>query len=300
MRVTGCVAPGVSIVRAAALIAGGIAAILPGLVAAQPSPRLNKMVRKLADGKLVVGPLVDNKSPDGAIQLSRNPDPDFVVYDMEHSAFDIAEMRVFLQFLLDPAAIARNGGRGEDPPVVVRIPAYAREMNQWMIKNILDQGAHGIMVPHVETPEQALNIVRSMRYPQKPGAADMEPPGLRGFGAGNAARYWGIPVPDYQARADLWPLDANGELVNVLLIENQLGVQNARAIAGVKGVSVIAAATGDLGVSYGGDQQAVDKAIRSVLAACKESNVPCGITTPVSGVERWTKEGFRVMLTTGR
>lgn len=269
------------------------------LAAQQPPSHLNKMVRLLAQGKVVFGSFADDRSPDGAARIARDPNLDFVFYDMEHSPFDIPGMRVFLQFLLDPAAIARNGGRSEDHPVLVRIPANGREMNQWMIKNILDQGAHGIVVPHVETAEQALNVVRAMRYPQRPGVPDAEPAGQRGSGPGNAIRYWGVSREDYQARADLWPLDPRGELVNILLIENQLGVANVRAIAQVKGVSVISAAPGDLSVSYAGDRTAIEEAIQTVLAACKAFDVPCAITAGVEDVEARIRQGFRVIIAGG-
>jgi 4-hydroxy-2-oxoheptanedioate aldolase len=294
MRSTGTVLALSGLLAAAATIA----AEAP-LAAQQPPAHMNKMVRLLAQGKVVFGSFADDRSPDGAARIARDPNLDFVFYDMEHSPFDVPGMRVFLQFLLDPAAIARNGGRSEDHPVLVRIPANGREMNQWMIKNILDQGAHGIVVPHVETVEQALNVVRAMRYPQKPGAPDAEPVGQRGSGPGNAIRYWGVSREDYQARADLWPLDPRGELVSILLIENQLGVANVRAIAQVKGVSVISAAPGDLSVSYAGDRAAIEDAIQTVLAACKAFDVPCAITAGVDDVETRIKQGFRVIIASG-
>jgi 4-hydroxy-2-oxoheptanedioate aldolase len=294
MRSTGTVLALSGLLAAAATFA-----VEAPLAAQQPAAHLNKMVRLLAQGKVVFGSFADDRSPDGAARIARDPNLDFVFYDMEHSPFDIPGMRVFLQFLLDPAAIARNAGRSEDHPVLVRIPANGREMNQWMIKNILDQGAHGIVVPHVETAEQALNVVRAMRYPQKPGVPDAEPAGQRGSGPGNAIRYWGVSRDDYQARADLWPLDPRGELVNILLIENQLGVANVRAIAQVKGVSVISAAPGDLSVSYAGDRTAIEEAIQTVLAACKAFDVPCAITAGVDDVEARIRQGFRVIIASG-
>ena len=157
--------------------------------------------------------------------------------------------------------------------MLVRIPPYEREMNQWMIKNILDQGAHGIITPHIETAEQALNVVRSMRYPQRVGASDMEPAGRRGSGAGNAARFWG--VRNYTAKADLWPLDPDGELLAMIQIENQLGVASVEEIAKVPGVSMLMAAPSDLGMAYGGDSDAAERAIQRILAVSKAAGIPC-------------------------
>ena len=74
--------------------------------------------------------------------------------------------------------------------------------------------------------------IRAMRYPQRLGAPDREPAGLRGTNPRLAARYWGLSVPDYIERADVWRLDPpNGNLLPWLLIESPLGVANVREIA---------------------------------------------------------------------
>ena len=138
-------------------------------------------------------------------------------------------------------------------------------MNEWMIKNALDQGAHGIIAPHIENAEQALHVVRSMRYPQRNAAPDMEPEWLRGSGPGNAVRYWGVSGTEYLAKADVWPLDPNGELLNMIQIENKIGISNVSEIAKVPGVSMLMAAPGDLGMAYGGDADATEEAIQTVL-----------------------------------
>ena len=224
------------------LIVGVVSVIvLPSTADAQPTGRLNRLVELLASGETVFGPFASPKGADAAAQMGRNRNVDYIFYDMEHAPFDVNEMRVYMQFLIDPARLIRRGRPGSDIAVLVRIPANGREMSQWMIKNVLDQGAHGIIAPHIETPEQALNVVRSMRYPPRVGATDAEPEGLRGSGAGNAARYWGVPGGEYVSKADVWPLDPQGELVNMIQIENRLGVENVDAIAKVPGVSMLMA-----------------------------------------------------------
>ena len=258
-------------------------------------PTLNRMNALLAEGRTVFGSFVSNKTPEGAAQLSRNDLPDFIIYDTEHSPYDITEMRVFMQFMLDPAGIITRGA-ALNAPFFVRIPANGREMNQWMIKQLLDQGVHGIMAPHIENGEQAINIVRAMRYPHKAGAPDYEPAGFRGAGPGNAIRWWGIPGADYHTRADLWPLDPQGELTSLLLVENQEGVKNIDAIARTRGATVVFAAPGDFASAYVRDAAAVENAIQTVLAGCKAANVACGITAGPSDVEKRIKEGFRVLV----
>ena len=71
-----------------------------------------------------------------------------------------------------------------------------------------------------------------MRYPQKVGASDAEPKGLRGTDPRLAARYWGLSRSDYIEGADIWRLDPpNGNLLPWILIESPRGVANVREIA---------------------------------------------------------------------
>ena len=85
-------------------------------------------------------------------------------------------------------------------PVIVRIPPNGREIhqNQWMVKQILDTGVAGLMFPHIETAEQAINAVKAVRYPQPAGAPNVEPEGVRGASNAIAARYWGMSGREYE------------------------------------------------------------------------------------------------------
>jgi 4-hydroxy-2-oxoheptanedioate aldolase len=283
-------------------------ALATALVLASPPPaagqegegqRFIRMVELLDTGEVVFGSSVPYRNAEGAVAMSRSTDADFLFYDMEHSTFDMPQLQTFLQFLLDPARILARGRPGTEHPVLVRIPANGREMNQWIIKNVMDQGAHGIIAPFIENGAQAENVVRAMRYPQPPGATHPDPPGERGSGAGAAVRLWGIPGAEYRQLADLWRLSPTGELLNLMLIENEEGVRNIREIAQVPGVTVIVPAPGDLSSYYTGDQERVEEAIQTVLAACLEFDVPCGITAGPNDVVRRIEEGFRVLITGG-
>ncbi len=263
--------------------------------------RHNRLIERLANGGVAFGAFAASRDPEAAIDMAHNRDVDFVFYDMEHAPFDIATYRHYLQWLLDPAAILARGRMAADPAVLVRIPAYGREAASchWMVKQVLDQGAHGIIVPHIESAEQARAVMQAMRYPPVPEAPDRDPQGQRGFGAGNAARYWGMTPQEYLRKADVWPLDPEGELVCMLLIENQAGVANAEAIARTPGVTVVASAPGDLGVAYGGDAAATEQAIQEVRQAVSQAGVACMITAGPHDIARRLGEGFRVIVTTG-
>lgn len=269
------------------------------VIRGQSATRHNDLITVLERGQAVFGFSARHLDADGAAEVAQDPELDYVLYPTEHDPYDITQLRNFLRFMLDPAAILKRGRPGTEHPVIVHLPANGREMNQWMAKQVLALGVHGVMFPHIETVEQALNAVRAMRYPQRPGVPDFEPNGQRGSG-GDAARYWGLSTTEYRAKADIWPLDPDGELVSLLQIENELGVKNVREILKqVKGITMVYAAHGDLSTWYAGDAAKTEAAVQTVLAACKEFNVVCGISAGPNDVEQRLKQGFRAILTSG-
>ena len=82
------------------------------------------------------------------------------------------------------------------------------------------------------------------------------------------------------------------------LLEDQVAVQNAREIVSTPGVSVAIPGPGDLRRAYEGDMEAVENAIQTVLAACKEFDVPCGITAGVDDIAERLGQGFRLIIVT--
>ena len=271
----------------------------------QQNVRLTRLVSLLDEDKAAFGLNVNfngvGNGPLEAITHAANPDIDLVMYDMEHNPFDVTELRTYMQFLLDPGAIAKAGDVKVSKTVVARIPAYGRELgrNTWIVKSVLDVGVHGVVFPHIETPEQAFNAVRAMRYPQRPGVADFEPDGIRGSGASVAARYWGLSVPDYREQSDIWRLDPNGNLIPWFLIENKLGVENVREIARqlkARNVgAVLWAGTGDMSVSYANDQEAVAQGVDRILAAGKEFGLPVALNGSANITQR-IEQGARIFM----
>ena len=260
-----------------------------------PGTHWSRVVNVAAAGKVIFGSFAPGKSPDDAVAASRNTLPDFWFYDMEHTPFGMETFRTWLQFTLDPAALRRPGAP-IFTPVLVRIPANGREMNQWMAKQILDTGGMGVVTPHIETAAQARNVVQATRYRQPEGAADFEPEGQRGSGAGNAVRFLGTPFADYMRKADVWPLDPAGEIFNLLLIENGEGVKNIAEIVRVRGVSAVAAAPGDLGAYHSGDRTKVERDIQTIVDACTAVKMICGITASAADVERRIAQGFTLLI----
>ena len=267
--------------------------------------RVSQLARLLDDGKIVFGSFANfggvGNSPIDAMTHSADENIDVVMYDLEHNPFDVEDMRTYMQFLLDPGALVNAGDMSVSKTVIARVPAYGRELdkNTWMVKSVLDAGVHGVVFPHIETAGQALTAVSAMRYPQQPGATDVEPAGIRGSGAAVAARYWGLSVPDYRAQSDIWRLDPRGNLVPWFIIENRLAVANvrniARALAELNVGAVLWAGTGDLSVSLLQDQEALAVAVDQILAAGKEFGLPVAMNGAVD-VTRRIEQGARIFM----
>ena len=98
--------------------------------------------------------------------------------------------------------------------------------------------------------------------------------------------------------ADGWPGNPNGSLVNMLIVEDKPGIEHVRDIVSTENVSVVFAGPGDLRRAYDRDTDAVENAIQTVLAACKEFDVACGITAGVDDIAKRLEQGFRVIIVT--
>lgn len=265
--------------------------------------RLNRMIEIWESGKPAFGTFVRFRDVDGALYYGTS-DLDFVIFDTEHGPADYTQLKVFLQFMIDKAQLLKKGNLQPNVTPLARIPSNGGERNQWVVKQVLDLGVMGLMSPHIRNVDEARALVANSRYPQKVGATDTDPPGERGAAPANAARYWGIPVPEYFERADTWPLDPRGEIAAVAMIESAEGVKNIRAIlAQVKGIGAIFIGPNDLSTSLGYpgqmDHPETEKAAQQVLAACKEFDVPCGILVNKGNIEKRVKEGYKYLVIAG-
>lgn len=260
---------------------------------AQDGIRLNRTIDLLANGQAVFGVLSFDYSLDNARALASSG-LDFIMIDMEHAPFDIERLRLFLLGMTDKRMIQEKGSLQPNVVPLVRIPATGNEDLVWQVKQVLDVGVFGVIVPSVNTREEAELVVRALRYPQLNGADDYEPAGLRGRNPANASWYWGIR--DYHAKADVWPLDPAGELLAIIMIESPEAVANIDDIISVPGISVIFIGPSDLSTSMGyasAEAPEVEAAIQTVLQACITSGVPCAITTGANTVEARIEQGFR-------
>ncbi len=263
--------------------------------------RYNKMIDLLEQGRPVFSTsTVGNGNLDDLVFIA-DSDYDAVIIETEHEGFSFNTLRMSLQCLLSRKRIAAKGTLQPDVVPLVRIPPNARERNQWIIKQTLDTGVYGLVLPHLNTAEEAHAAVVAARYPQVAGVADIEPAGERGWGVRSAARYWGLTPQEYYDAADVWPLDPNGNVLLMGIIEEAEGVKNIRDILRwVKGIGAIWAGPGDMSVSMGFRGNArhptVQEALLRVLAACKEFGVPCAVGATADEVAMRLEQGFRIII----
>lgn len=274
----------------------GLALLLAAAAASAQTPkRINRVIEMFERGERPLGVFATNLTPRGGAAMSGSA-LDFAIVDLEHSPYDPTRLEGYLLGMTDKRRVAAEGLQMKVVPLI-RLPANGRERVEYMIKQVLDLGAAGVVVPHVSNREEALAAVRAMRFAQREGAKDREPEGRRGVGYGWAARYWGLPALEYVARADLWPLDPAGELLLWCMIENPEGVANAREIASTPGVSGVFLGPSDLSMSLGVTESdpKTEAAIARVVDACKETKTPCGTLTSGEGVARRLEQGFRFL-----
>jgi 4-hydroxy-2-oxoheptanedioate aldolase len=283
-----------ALVKTLTCVAVAVLCGTPQAVLAQEGTRLNKLIELFENDQSAFGVLSFDYSLNNARAMATSG-LDFVFIDMEHAPFDVERLRLFLLGMTNKRAINESGTLQPDVVPFVRIPAAggAEELIA-QAKQVLDVGVFGIFFPAIHTREDAELAVRATRYPQYNGAPDYEPRGLRGRNPSNAQWYWGIR--DYHAKADVWPLDPQGELLSMMFIESAEGVANVDDIITVPGLGAIFIGPSDLSTSMGYTSPAapeVEAAIQTVLRACLDHDVPCAITTGAGSVQQRISEGFR-------
>ena len=152
----------------------------------------------------------------------------------------------------------------------------------------LNLGVSGIVFVGVDSASEVKRGLAMMRFKSKGG--------VRPDDVGSAPAFWGMSEKDYKAKADLWPLNKDGELINWTIVESPEGIANVREIAAVKGIGALFVGAGTLGGVIR-DSTEREAAFSRILAACKEFKVPCGF--PVGNPEvmrRRMAEGYSVFI----
>jgi 4-hydroxy-2-oxoheptanedioate aldolase len=211
-------------------------------------------------------------------------------------------LRDCLQYMLNRRQILERGTLAPAVTPMIRIPVNGIEMSQWIAKQVLDIGAYGIVFPRVSTEEEAYNAVAACRYPRPKSAPQYEPEGQRGDNPVHAARYWGLTQQEYYARADVWPLNPEGEILVIVQCEQVQAIDNLpRMLKEVPGIGGVLIGEGDLSQNLGYPRQydhpAVVEAMTAIRRICAEHGVPCGHPhVSETNAEQVLADGYRFVL----
>jgi 4-hydroxy-2-oxoheptanedioate aldolase len=227
---------------------------------------------------------------------------DGIVYEGEHLPWDIVALRDSLQFMMDRRRIADSGSIAPPVTPLARVPVNGVEKGQWHAKQALDTGVYGIVWPHISTVEEAYNAVAACRYPRLKDKPLYEPQGIRGDGPARAARYWGLTQQEYYDRADVWPLDPEGEILVVLQIEDTKGIENlSDMLENVPGIGAVLIGEGDLGQELGFPRQydhpELLSAMAQVVDICTRHDIIVGHPHATAGnMQDLMDQGYRFLM----
>lgn len=196
-------------------------------------------------------------------------------------------------------ALKEAGATIRTNPLVVKTPGIAEDL-ELATRNIgvqLNTGVSGVMFVGVESADEVRHGLAAMRFVANGGS--------RSEDVGNAPAYWGISEAEYRKKADLWPLNPEGELINWTIVESLEGLANIREIAAVEGIGVLWPGAGTLRGLFstqdasGGrvlDEEAWEASIQQVLDACKEFDVACGFPANENDIGMRIEQGFSVFV----
>ena len=202
--------------------------------------------------------------------ILKNAGCEFIIFDMEHGGLSFNEFKTL-------AIIAK--AHKIDP--LIRIP----EVSYNYVARALDLGATGIMAPMINSPEDALKIIHSSKYP---------PEGKRGAG-------FGFAHDNYLNQNPLSYIEmANNSLINIIQIESKKGLENVREIASIKEVDCLWVGHFDLTNFLGIPGEFTSKvyldAINEIIMAAKSNNKSLGImVNNKEELDTYSKLGFNMI-----
>ncbi len=220
----------------------------------------NPIRETLAAGEPSIGSWLNLASPLAAEVMAAAGYP-WLAVDAEHTYYDMELIAHTIRAIEARGAIPLVRSWDHDPVTIARL---------------LDAGAWGLVFPHISTPEQAEGVARAMRYP---------PAGTRSVGTGRCQTI----SPDYRE-------SANDLILCIPQIEDLEGIENAEAIARVKGVDVGFLGPADLAMSMGVEPGHADHeaALQRFREGCRRAGVPSGIpASDGAGARQRIEEGFQ-------
>lgn len=197
-------------------------------------------------------------------------DPEYLVVDMQHGLIDYSDVRHLFQATQRSAATP-----------LIRVPWN----DPGIIGKVLDAGAMGVIIPMVNTAEEAARAVSSCFY---------QPKGSRSHG----------PVRAGVALGEGYAAEANDQVACIPMIETVEAIENIDEILAVPGVTAIYVGPADLSRTLGlaplgdHDDPVFTDALDTILAACKRAGIPAGIHANPTLVAKRLAQGFQMVTAT--
>jgi 2-keto-3-deoxy-L-rhamnonate aldolase RhmA len=232
--------------------------------------RENEVKAKLQRGETAIGTMLFEFFVPGIPRLMATTGAEFAIYDMEHTGMSFETLRVLAA-----------GSRGPSPVPMVRVPATEYHF----MARALDCGMLGLMIPMVESGEQARKIVDATRYP---------PLGRRGAGMGMAQ-------DDYERGEVVAEIEALNERTFIITqIESPAGLENLEDIAATDGIDCLWIGHNDLSIQMGIPGQfestRFQDAMTRVADVADKYGKPCGVAAgSVAMAEAWMAKGYRAI-----
>jgi 2-keto-3-deoxy-L-rhamnonate aldolase RhmA len=204
----------------------------------------NHALRQLRAGKLAIGLGLRQARTVDIAQIAKTCGFDWLFIDCEHNSMgtDTAAQIASASLAVGVTPVARVAGK-----------------EHWLASRLLDNGAQGVVVPHVETELEAKRIADHCRFP---------PIGHRSMGGG-LQQLGFAPMPVGEAARIV-----NEETLVVVMLESPKGIENCDAIAAVPGIDALLIGTNDfcfeLGIPGKFDDPRVADAYKKVIAACRK------------------------------
>lgn len=197
-------------------------------------------------------------------------DPAYLVVDMQHGLIDYSDVRHMFQAMQRSLATP-----------LIRVPWN----EPGIVGKVLDAGAMGVIIPMVNSVEEAARAVSSCFY---------QPKGSRSHG----------PVRAGVALGEGYALDANDEVLCIPMIETVEAIENIDEILAVPGIDAIYVGPADLSRTLGlpplgdHDDPLFTNALDTILAACAQAGIPAGIHANPTLVAKRLEQGFQMVTAT--
>jgi 2-keto-3-deoxy-L-rhamnonate aldolase RhmA len=232
--------------------------------------RDNPVKAKLKRGETAIGTMLFEFFVPGIPRLMAHTGAEFAIYDMEHTGMSFETLRMLAA-----------ASRGPSPVPMCRVPATEYHF----MARALDVGMLGLMIPMMESAEQARRVVEATRYP---------PHGRRGAG-------FGMAQDDYErASLDDKIAAANERTFIIAQIESPDGLENLEAIGATDGIDCLWIGHNDLSIQMGIPGQFTSQAFQDAMARVAEvadkNGKPCGVAAgSIEMAEEWMSKGYRAI-----